>query len=118
MTTKISSNNIQPETLVELKKITEVTKTQSYTLDVSDIGKYINITTGGVIVPANVFSTGDAVSVYNNSASSQTITQSAGTTVYLVGTSTTGNRTLAQRGLATVLCVGANTFVVGGGGVT
>jgi hypothetical protein len=39
-------------------------------------------------------------------------------TMYLVGTATTGNRTLAQRGVATILCVGTNTFVCTGGGVT
>jgi hypothetical protein len=37
--------------------------------------------------------------------------------MYLVGTSTTGNKTLAQRGIATVLCVGTNTFVISGGGL-
>jgi hypothetical protein len=38
--------------------------------------------------------------------------------MYLVGTATTGNRTLAQRGVATVLCVGTDTFVIMGGGLT
>ena len=93
-------------------------QTSAYILVSSDVGKYINITTGGVTVPASVFSSGDTLSIYNNSASVQTITQAAGVTMYLVGTATTGNRTLAQRGLATLLCVGANTFVITGGGLT
>jgi hypothetical protein len=93
-------------------------QTSAYTLVLSDVGKYINITTGGVTVPASVFSSGDTLSIYNNSASNQTITQGAGVTMYSVGTATTGNRTLAQRGLATLLCVGANTFVITGGGLT
>jgi hypothetical protein len=38
--------------------------------------------------------------------------------MYLAGTSTTGDRTLAQRGVATILCVGSNTFVIIGGGIT
>ena len=38
--------------------------------------------------------------------------------MYLAGTATTGNRTLAQRGVATVLCVGTNTFVISGAGLT
>jgi hypothetical protein len=58
------------------------------------------------------------VSIYNNSGSNQTITQGTSVTMYLVGTSTTGNRTLAQRGVATVLCVGNDTFVIMGGGLT
>jgi hypothetical protein len=36
----------------------------------------------------------------------------------LAGTATTGNRTLAQRGVATLLCVASNTFVITGAGIT
>jgi hypothetical protein len=93
------------------------TQTSAYTLTAADVGDYVNITTGGVTVPAGVFVSGDVVSIYNNSASSQTITTTA-VTCYLVGTATTGNRTLAQRGLATLLCVGTNEFVISGGGLT
>lgn len=94
-----------------------VNRSTAYTLTATDVGDYVNITTGGVTVPAGVFSSGDVVSIYNNSASSQTITTTA-VTCYLVGTATTGNRTLAQRGLATLLCVGTNEFVISGGGLT
>jgi len=75
-------------------------------------------TIGGVTVPSGVFSAGQTVTIYNNSSSNQTITQGSGVTMYLVGTATTGNRTLAQRGLATVFCVASNTFVITGGGLT
>lgn len=93
-------------------------QTSSYTLVIGDVGKYINITTGGVTVPSGVFASGDIISIYNNSTSAQTITQGASVTMYLVGTSGTGNRTLAQRGFATVMCVGTNEFVISGGGLT
>jgi hypothetical protein len=88
-----------------------------YTLQLSDAGKYINISTGGVTVPSSVFSSGDVISVYNNSATNQTITQGAGVTIYLAGTNTTGSRTLAQRGIATLLCVGVDEFTIIGGGI-
>ena len=65
-----------------------------------------------------MFSAGDAISVYNNSASAITITQGSSVTLRLVGTSTTGNRTLAQRGLATIVCVASNDFVITGGGLS
>jgi hypothetical protein len=90
----------------------------AYVPAVTDNGKMINITTGGVTINASIFSAGQNVTVYNNSASSQTITQGTGVTMYLAGTATTGNRTLAQRGLATVVCVSANTFVISGAGLT
>lgn len=93
-------------------------QTSAYTLVASDAGKHISITTGGVTVPASVFSVGDAVTIYNKSASSQTIAQGASVTLRQVGTATTGNRTLAQYGLATILCVASNEFVVSGGGLS
>jgi hypothetical protein len=99
-------------------KIPANTKTAAYTLVVADAGKHINITTGGVTVPSSVFSIGDAVSIYNNSTSDQTITEDTGVTLRQVGTANTGNRTLAQYGVATLLCVASNTFVISGGGLS
>jgi hypothetical protein len=102
----------------ELRRIPQNAQTAAYVLVATDAGKHISITTGGVTINSGVFSVSDAISIYNNSASNQTITQGAGVTMHLVGTATTGNRTLAQRGLASILCVGANTFVISGGGLT
>ena len=93
-------------------------KTAAYTLIASDAGKHISITTGGVTIPASVFSVGDAISIYNNSGSSQTITQGTGVTLRLPSTSLTGNRTLSQYGLCTVLCVASNVFVISGSGLS
>jgi hypothetical protein len=93
-------------------------QTTGYTLVATDNGKYISITTGGVTVPSGIFTAGQSVTIYNDSASSQTITQGGSVTMYQVGTATTGNRTLAQRGLCTVFCVGTNTFVITGGGLS
>ena len=72
-------------------------------------------------VNASIYSAGDVFTIYNNSSSSITITAGASVTFRLAGTATTGPRTLAQYGVATLLCVtgGATpTFVVSGGGVT
>lgn len=102
----------------DVRLIPQNSQTTSYTLVATDAGKHISITTGGVTIPASVFSVGEAVSIYNNSGSSQTITQGASTTVRLVGTATTGNRTLGQYGLCTILCVASNVFVISGGGLT
>ena len=98
--------------------IPQNTKTSAYILQKSDVGKYISITSGVVTVPSGIFSEGDVISVYNNSASNQTITQGDSVTMYFSGTSTTGNRTLSQRGLSTILCVGSNTFIIGGAGLS
>ncbi len=89
-------------------------QTSAYTLVASDNGKHVSITTGGVTVPSGVFSAGNIITIYNNSGSNQTITQGASVTLREAGTANTGNRTLAQRGLATILCVASNEFVVTG----
>ena len=69
-------------------------------------------------MPSGVFSAGDAVTIFNNSASNQTITQGTSVTMRQAGTANTGNRTLAQYGLCTVLCVASNTFVITGSGLS
>jgi hypothetical protein len=99
----------------------QLSKTSAYVLAAADRGKHVSITTGGVTVNVSTFAAGDAVTIYNNSASSQTITQGTSATMYLAGTATTGNRTLAQRGVCTILCVtgGASAvYVISGGGLT
>jgi hypothetical protein len=98
-------------------RIPQNSKTSAYTLIASDIGKHISITTGGVAIPSGVFTIGDAVSIYNNSASTQTITQNSGVTLRLAGSASTGNRSLAQYGVCTILCVDTNVFVVTGAGI-
>lgn len=100
------------------KTVPQNAKTSAYTLAIGDVGKHISITTGGVTVPSGVFAAGDIVSIYNNSSSNQTITQGGSVTLRLAGTATTGNRTLAQRGIATVLCIASNEFVISGAGLT
>jgi len=108
-------------------------QTSAYAPTLQDRGKHISITTGGVTINSNPFTygavsattwtAGDSFVIYNNSASSipQTITAGASVTFRLTGTTTTGNRTIAQYGLASVLCVtgGATpTFVINGSGVS
>ena len=89
-------------------------KSSGYTLVAGDDQRLV-VTNSNITVPTGVFSAGDAISVYNNSSSSITIIQ--GGTMYLAGTNATGNRTLSNRGLATIVCVASNTFAVSGAGV-
>ena len=98
--------------------IQQNSQTAAYTLVAADNGKHVNITTGGVTVPSGVFSSGNVVSIFNDSSSDQTITQGSSVTLRRAGTSSTGNRTLSQYGLATVLCVGTNEFVISGAGLS
>jgi hypothetical protein len=102
----------------EVRTVPINSQTSAYVTVAADAGKFISITTGGVTVNASTgFTAGQSVSIYNNSGSSQTIT-ATGVTLRQVGTANTGNRTLAQYGLCTILCVASNTYVITGGGVT
>jgi len=101
-----------------IRRVPGVNKTSAYTLAGADDGQHINITTGGITVPSGQFAVGQAVTIYNNSSSDQTITQGSGVTLRKVGTTDTGNRTLKGRGLVTILCVASNDFVITGGGLS
>jgi hypothetical protein len=104
--------------ILGVRGIPQNSQVSAYILSISDSGKHISITTGGATVNSGIFSAGDTIAIYNNSVSNQTITQGSGVTLRFAGTSNTGNRTLAQYGLCTVLCVSANTFVISGSGLT
>ena len=101
-----------------LRNLPQNAQTSAYTLVASDTGKHISITTGGVTVPSGIFSVGDIVTIYNNSGSTQTITQGASVTLRQAGTSNTGNRSLGQYGTSTLLCVGSDVFVISGSGLS
>ena len=105
------------DSIGNVRTITQNSQTTSYVLLATDAGKHI-YTNSGVTVPSGVFSIGQAISIVNSSTSNITITQGTSVTMYLAGTSTTGNRTLAQKGIATVLCVASNTFIIVGGGLS
>lgn len=92
-------------------------QTVAYQLAATDVGRAVS-TNSAVTVNGAVLSAGFNCSIFNNSAASITLTSGTGVTMYIAGTATTGNRTLAQRGIATLLCVAANTFVISGAGLS
>ena len=103
----------------DVRNLPSLAKSGAYVPVSADNGSMINITTGGVTINTSVFVAGNNITVYNNSASSQTITQGTGVTMYLAGSATTGNRTLAQHGICTIVCVvDSTTFVISGAGLS
>ena len=91
------------------------TKTGSYILATADVGKYVQIGSGGSItIPDATFAEGDVVSIFNNTTGTITITCSI-TTAYIAGTdSDKATMTLATRGVATVLFISSTVCVVSG----
>jgi len=97
----------------EVRLVPANTQGSTYTLVASDHGKVI-IASDTITVPSGVFSTGQTISIYNNTASSISVNRS-GVTMYWATDGTNADRTLETRGVATILCVGTDTFVITGG---
>ena len=91
------------------------TKTSSYTLATTDVGKYVQVgTSGSITIPNSTFAEGDIVSVFNNTGGSITITCSI-TTAYIGGTDADKDTvTLATRGVATIMFISSTVCVITG----
>jgi len=90
-------------------------KTSSYTLATTDVGEYILLgASGAIVIPDATFAAGDIVTIFNNTASTATITCTI-TTAYIAGTFTDkATMTLAAAGVATVLFITSTLCVVSG----
>jgi len=104
---------------VGFRGVPQNSRTSAYTLALTDNGKHISITTGGVVIPANAsiaFPIGATVVIYNDSAAAQTISITTDT-LRQAGTANTGSRTIDGYGLATLVKVSATTWVITGAGL-
>jgi len=119
--TALTSNTISANTMTDIignvRTLPINLQSSVYTITALDSGKIIN-TSANVTVNGAIFSNGQAVSVYNNSVANISIISGTGVTMYLGGTATTGTRTLAQKGVATLAMVDSNTFVISGAGLS
>ena len=101
-----------------VRSIPRINKSSAHTLVAADAGKAVYISTGGVTLPASVMTEADAVTIINDSGSNQTLTQGSGLTLYNTADATSGNRTLAGRGMATVYFASATTAYISGSGLS
>ena len=89
-----------------------------YTAVTADKGKFISNGNDVTFDNTATWNTGDVVTVYNYSTSTIQIISGTGVLIHYTDgtTASTGNRTLAARGLCTLLCVEGsnNTFVISG----
>lgn len=95
----------------------------SYTLVLADAGRHIySANTGAqtVTIPTNAsvaFPIGTTIALFNNGTTAITIS-TTGITAYQAGTANTGNRTLAAKGLVTMLKIATDTWAISGAGLT
>jgi hypothetical protein len=102
----------------DLRSIPANTQSSAHVGVAADAGKAIYISTGGVTINNSVFSAGDAVTIINNSGSDQTITQGSGVTLHNSADASSGNRTLAARGMATIWFASASVGYISGAGLS
>ena len=89
----------------------------AYTLVAGDAGKVIGAQ-NTITIPASVFGDGDMVTIVNYTAGNITLTQGSGLTLYNSGDASTGNKTLATRGMATVWFPAGTTAYMSGTGIS
>ena len=91
----------------------------THTLVAADAGKHI-LADNTVTVPptSGIFSAGDAITIVNAGSSDISIAKGSGVTMYNAADGTDAGRTLAAKGMATILCGGSNTYYISGAGLS
>jgi hypothetical protein len=91
------------------------TKTSSYTLAVGDVGKYVQVGSGGSItIPNSTFAEGDVVVIVNNHTAAITITCTI-SDAYIAGTDTDkATVSLATRGVCNILFLSGTRCIITG----
>jgi hypothetical protein len=111
-------------TAVGYRDIPQVSFTGNATLAATDAGRhyYSTLATANTLTIANNTSVswvvGTAISIVNRGSGNITIAQGSGVSLYLAGNSSAGNRTIATYGMATLLNVAANVWMINGSQVT
>jgi hypothetical protein len=111
-------------TAVGYRDIPQVSFTGNATLAATDAGRhyYSTLATANTLTIANNTSVswvvGTAITVVNRGSGNITIAQGTGVSLYLAGNSSAGNRTIATYGMATLLNVAANVWMINGSQVT
>jgi hypothetical protein len=111
-------------TAVGYRDIPQISFTGNTTIATTDAGRhyYSTLSTGNVLTIANNasqgFQVGAAISIVNQGTGNITVAQGSGVTLYLAGNATSGNRTVATFGMATLIKVATDTWFINGTGVT
>ena len=95
-----------------------VNKTGAYSIVQTDTGKLITNNNNFTINTSTNFSAGDAVSIHNKSDSTIGISTDTGVMLRFGGSTLTGDRFISPRGLATIVCLSTNVYIIAGAGVT
>jgi hypothetical protein len=122
----ITTGNVTGNTAgyaIGYRDIPQVSFTGNATIATTDAGKhyYSTLSTGNVLTIANNasqgFQVGAAITIVNQGTGNITVAQGSGVTLYLAGNATSGNRSVATFGMATIIKVATDTWFISGAGV-
>ena len=111
-------------TAVGYRDIPQVSFTGNATLAATDAGRhyYSTLATANTLTIANntsvSWAVGTAITVVNRGSGNITVAQGTGVSLYLAGNSSAANRTVSTYGMATLLNVAANIWMINGTGVS
>ena len=91
---------------------------QSFLMQLKGQQNYFKFADPDALVNIGTYSTSHLIADPRINNTNVTLSFNASTSVITAGTALTGNRTLTQRGLCTILCVATNEFVISGVGVS
>jgi hypothetical protein len=104
--------------------VPQVAFTGDATIAATDAGKhyYSTLSAANVLTIANntsvSWAVGTAISLVNRGTGNITVAQGSGVSLYLAGNATAGNRTVTTYGMATLLNVATNVWMINGTGVS
>jgi hypothetical protein len=104
-----------------LRSIPLNNQASAYTLVAADAGKTVSSNGGTITINGGVMASGDAVTLINNSSSDMTIEEGSGSmSIYNTGATdgSSGDRTLAQRGMATIYFFSDTVAYISGAGLS
>ena len=114
----ISVTGTVSDTKGPLRRLPVNAQGSNYTLVASDAGKFIRSGGGNITINPSIFSTGDMVTILNDTGGNITIIQGSSFSLINSADASTGNRTLAQRGMATILLNAQTQGYISGSGLS
>lgn len=127
LTTLTAAGNITGNTAgfaIGYRDIPQVSLAANVTTALTDAGKHYYSTSASNLVltiannASQGFQVGAAITVVNQGSGTISIAQGSGVTLYLAGNVTSGNRSVATFGMATIMKVATNTWFINGTGVS
>lgn len=125
VTANVANSTIDGSNTVGYLTIPQNSQSASYNVVLADTGRHLYHAIGQAAatytIPTNAnvpFTVGSAITFINFSANAVTVAVTSTDTLYLSSAGTTGNRTLAQYGIATAVKITSTSWIISGNGLT